>query len=91
MNGQVRHFALIAQLVRNNMFGKNKKAILTTTLIVKVRKYKDHQPYFSLYTTPSMASEEKARATAEKLNELVKLELQEEGWQTEYYAVPMTL
>ena len=30
------------------MFGKNKNALLTTTLIVQVRKYKDEQPYFSL-------------------------------------------
>ena len=29
------------------MFGKNKNAILTTTLIVKVRKYKNNQPYLS--------------------------------------------
>ena len=52
----------------NKMFGKNKNAILSTTLIVKVRKYKDQQPYFSLYTTPSMANEENARDVVEKLN-----------------------
>ena len=33
----------------SQMFGENKNAILTTTLIVKVRKYKNEQPYFSLY------------------------------------------
>ena len=73
------------------MFGTNKKALLTTNLIVKVRKHKDQQPWFSFHNTPAIANEEKARATAEKLNELVKLEPQEENWQTEYYSVPMTL
>ena len=73
------------------MFGKDKKAILHTHLIVKVRKYKNEQPYFSFHTKPAIANEENARATAEKLNELVKLEPQEENWQDEYYSVPMTL
>ena len=75
------------------MFGKDKNAILTTTLIVKVRKYKDQQPYFSLYDTPSMANEENARDVVKKLNEVEKYNTQDikEGWQTEYYAVNMTL
>jgi len=73
------------------MFGKDKSAILTTNLIVKVRKYKNEQPYFSFHTMPAIANEENARATAKKLNELVKLESQEENWQEEYYSVPMTL
>ena len=54
------------------MFGKNKTAILTTTLIVKVRKYKNNQPYFSLYNPPSMANEENARDVVEKLNAVEK-------------------
>jgi len=75
------------------MFGKDKNAILTTTLIVKVRKYKDQQPYFSLYNTPSMANEENARDVVKKLNEVEKYNTRDikEGWQTEYYAVNMTL
>ena len=75
------------------MFGKNKNAILSTTLIVKVRKFKDQEPYFSLYSTPSMASEENARDVVEKLNAVEKYNTEDkkEGWQTEYYAVPMTL
>ena len=75
------------------MFGKNKQAILTTTLIVKVRKYKDNQPFFSLYDTPSMADQNKADEVVDKLNDLEKYNVQEikEGWQTEYYSVPMTL
>tara|TARA_B100000214_G_scaffold357998_1_gene318136 strand:+ start:524 stop:751 length:228 start_codon:yes stop_codon:yes gene_type:complete len=75
------------------MFGKDKHAILTTTLIVKVRKYKNQQPYFSLHNPPSMANETKAREVVEKLNDLEQYNVQDikEGWQTEYYAVNMTL
>ena len=75
------------------MFGENKHAILTTTLIVKVRKYKNQQPYFSLHNPPSMANETKAREVVEKLNDLEQYNVQDikEGWQTEYYAVPLTL
>ena len=75
------------------MFGKNKKAILTTTLIVKVRKYKDHQPFFSLHNPPSMANKSKADQVVTKLNDLEQYNVQEikEGWQTEYYAVNMML
>ena len=73
------------------MFGTDKKALLTTNLIVKVRKYKNDQPWFSFHNTPAIANEENARATAQKLNELVKLEPQEKDWQTEYYSVPITL
>jgi hypothetical protein len=72
------------------MFGKNKNAILHTYLIVKVRKYKDTQPYFSLYTVPAIADETKARESVEKLNSLAELE-KTEGWQEEYYSVSMTL
>ena len=77
----------------SKMFGKNKNAILTTTLIVKVRKYKDEQPYFSLYTPPSMADGTKANEVVTKLNDLEEYNTQEikEGWQTQYYALPMTL
>jgi len=71
------------------MFGISKNAILYTNLIVKVRKYKNEQPYFSLYSTPSMADETKAGETVEHLNKLADLE-KEENWQTEYYSVPMT-
>ena len=72
------------------MFGRNKNSILYTFLIVKVRKYKNEQPYFSFHSTPSMADETKARETAKKLNELAELDKQE-NWQEEYYSVPMTL
>ena len=75
------------------MFGKDKNAILTTTLIVKVRKYKDNQPFFSLYDTPSMADDVKANEVVKKLNDIEQYNVQEikEGWQTQYYTLPMTL
>jgi len=72
------------------MFGKNKQAILYTHLIVKVRKYKDQQPYFSLYSVPAIADQTKASETVEKLNSLAELN-KEKGWQEEYYSVSMTL
>ena len=72
------------------MFGKDKNAFLTTNLIVKVRKYKNEQPYFSLYSMPAIADETKARISVEKLNDLAEVE-NEDNWQTEYYSVPMTL
>ena len=77
----------------SQMFSKNKNAILTTTLIVKVRKYKDNQPFFSLYDTPSMADQNKADEVVTKLNDLEQYNVQEikEGWQTEFYSVPMML
>ena len=75
------------------MFGKDKNAILTTTLIVKVRKYKDNQPFFSLYDTPSMADQNKADEVVTKLNDLEQYNVRDikDGWQTQYYAVDMTL
>ena len=72
------------------MFGIDKKAILNTHLIVKVRKYKNTDPYFSLYTVPAIADETKAKESVEKLNELAQLE-NKDGWQEEYYSVNMTL
>ena len=72
------------------MFGKNKNAVLHTNLIVKVRKYEDQQPYFSLYSAPAIADQTKAMDTVEKLNALAELN-KEDGWQEEYYSFPVTL
>ena len=72
------------------MFGKNKHAMLFTHLIVKVRKYEDQQPYFSLYNQPAIADETKAIETVEKLNALAEL-TKEKGWQEEYYSQRITL
>ena len=75
------------------MFGINKSAILHTHIIIKVRKYKDQQPRFSLHIPPSLADETKARELVEKLNDVEKYNTEDikEGWQTEFYALPMTL
>ena len=75
------------------MFGKNKNAMLMTTLIIKVRKYKSQQPLFSLNNPPSLADETKARELVKKLNDVEKYNTEDikEGWQTEFYALPMTL
>ena len=72
------------------MFGKNKGTFLTTNLIVKVRKYKNDDPFFSFYNKAAIADDKKASEAVIKLNELAQLE-KEENWQTEYYSVPMTL
>jgi len=72
------------------MFGKDKQAILYTHLIVKVRKYKNEQPYFRLHDMPAIADETKARLTVEKLNELANLE-KEADWQVQYYSVSLTM
>ena len=72
------------------MFGKNKNAFLTTNLIVKVRKYEDQQPWFSLYNTPAIADQTKATETVEKLNALAEHN-KEKCWQEEYYCQSLTL
>jgi len=72
------------------MIGKEKNSILYTHLIVKVRKYKNDNPYFSFHSMPAIADETKARLTVEKLNELVDLE-KEKDWQTQFYTVPLTM
>jgi len=72
------------------MFGKEKNSILYTHLIVKVRKYKNDNPYFSFHEMPAIADETKARLTVEKLNELADLST-EKDWQTQYYTVPLTM
>ena len=45
-----------------------------------MRKYKNTEPYFSLYTVPAIADEAKARESVEKLNSLAQLE-NKDGWQ----------
>jgi hypothetical protein len=73
------------------MFGTNKKAILHTNLIVRVRKYKNEQPYFSLHSNPAIADETKARLTAEKLNELAEINKADDNWQEQFYSVSLTM
>ena len=84
---------LIIRKRGNKMFGEKKNAILTTTLVIKVRKYKDQQPYFTLNSPPSYADENDAKEVVENLNKVERKNYQDikDGWQTEFYSVPMTL
>jgi len=70
------------------MFGKNKNAIVSTHLIIRVRKYMDQNPNFYLEST--VADNTKAISVVEKLNDLATLQ-KEENTQTQYYSVPITL
>ena len=70
------------------MFGKNKNAIVSTHLIIRVRKYMDQNPNFYLEST--VADDTKAISVVEKLNDLATLQ-KEENTQTQYYSVPITL
>jgi|TARA_Y100000294_G_C8540913_1_gene331126 hypothetical protein len=70
------------------MWGKNLNA--RTNLIVRVRKYKNEKPYFSLHINPAIADETKARLTAEKLNELAEID-KVDNWQEQFYSVPLTM
>ena len=70
------------------MFGKNKNAIMYTHLIIRVRKYMDQNPNFSLEST--VADDTKAISVVEKLNDLATLQ-KEENTQTQYYSVPIRL
>jgi len=70
------------------MFGKNKNAIVSTHLIIRVRKYMDQSPNFYLEST--VADSAKAQSVVEKLNDLATLQ-KEENTQEQYYSVPITL
>ena len=71
-----------------SIFGKDKNAIVSTHLIIRVRKYYDQNPNFYLEST--VADDTKAISVVEKLNDLATLQ-KEENTQTQYYSVPITL
>ena len=71
-----------------SIFGKDKNAIVSTHLIIRVRKYMDQSPNFYLEST--VADEKKATEVIEKLNDLATLQ-KEENTQVQYYSVPITL
>ena len=71
-----------------SIFGKDKNAIVSTHLIIRVRKYMDQSPNFYLEST--VADDTKAISVVEKLNDLATLQ-KEENTQTQYYSVPITL
>jgi hypothetical protein len=70
------------------MFGKDKNAIVSTHLIIRVRKYMDQSPNFYLEST--VADDTKAQSVVEKLNDLATLQ-KEENTEIKYYSVPITL
>ena len=70
------------------MFGKNKNAIVSTHLIIRVRKYMDQSPNFYLEST--VADSDKAQSVVEKLNDLATLQ-KEENVKEQYYSVSITL
>ena len=70
------------------MFGKNKNAIVSTHLIIRVRKYYEQPPSFYLEST--VADIDKAQSVVEKLNDLATLR-KEENVKEQYYSVQITL
>jgi hypothetical protein len=70
------------------MFGKNKNAIVSTHLIIRVRKYYEQPPSFYLEST--VADSDKAQSVVEKLNDLATLR-KEENVKEQYYSVQITL
>jgi hypothetical protein len=70
------------------MFGKNKNAIVSTHLIVKVRKYYDQPPSFYLDST--IADDTKAQSVVDKLNDIATIQ-KEENVQEQYYSIQITL
>jgi len=74
--------------METNMFGKNKNAIVSTHLIVRVRKYYEQPPNFYLEST--VADSAKAQSVVEKLNDLATLQ-KEENTEMKYYSVQITL
>ena len=71
-----------------SIFGKDKNAIVSTHLIIRVRKYMDQSPNFYLEST--VADDTKAQSVVDKLNDLATLQ-KEENTVTQYYSVQITL
>ena len=70
------------------MFGKNKNAIVSTHLIIRVRKYMDQNPSFYLEST--VADDTKAQSVVDKLNDIAEIQ-KEENTVEQYYSVQITL
>ena len=71
-----------------SIFGKDKNAIVSTHLIIRVRKYMDQSPNFYLEST--VADDTKAQSVVDKLNDLATLQ-KEENTKVQYYSVSITL
>ena len=70
------------------MFGKNKNSIVSTHLIIKVRKYHNLKPSFYLEST--IADDTEANSVVEKLNDIAEIQ-KEENVKEQYYSVQITL
>ena len=70
------------------MFGKNKNAIVSTHLIIKVRKYYDQNPSFYLENT--VADDIKAQSVVDKLNDIAEIQ-KEDNVLEKYYSVHFNL
>jgi hypothetical protein len=70
------------------MFGKKENSIVSTHLIVKVRKYHNLKPSFYLEST--IADDTEADSVVEKLNDIAEIQ-KEENVQEQYYSVQITL
>ena len=70
------------------MFGKKENSIVSTHLIVKVRKYHNLKPSFYLEST--IADDTEADSVVEKLNDIAEIQ-KEENVKEQYYSVQITL
>ena len=70
------------------MFGKNKNAIVSTHLIIKVRKYLDQNPSFSLDSC--IADDTKAQSVVDKLNDIADIQKEKDAVE-KYYSVRINL
>ena len=70
------------------MFGKKENSIVSTHLIVKVRKYHNLKPSFYLENT--VADDIKAQSVVDKLNDIAEIQ-KEDNLQEQYYSVQITL
>jgi len=70
------------------MFGKNKNAIVSTHLIIKVRKYLDQNPSF--YLDSCIADDTKAQSVVGKLNDIADIQKEKDAVE-KYYSVRINL
>ena len=70
------------------MFGKKENSIVSTHLIVKVRKYHNLKPSFYLEST--IADFDEANSVVSKLNDIAEIQ-KEENVKEQYYSVQITL
>ena len=70
------------------MFGKKENSIVSTHLIVKVRKYHNLKPSFYLDST--IADDTKAQSVVDKLNDIADIQ-KEKNIIEKYYSIQITI